>query len=308
MYEMFLKTHLIFALALATLLWYHIQQVPTLSLACLGIASAAWLLQHIIWLVRLIHRSSGGRSTPIVSVEKFNTSTPNSPEAMAMEIKYDKSWNLGPGQYIYVTLPRLSFHTLGLVQSHPYVITWNDGQHITILVERCKGFSNAIFALSDAITHSAIIDGPYGRVQSLGQYDKVLLLASGIGVAAHLLHIRQLLEAHEDKSVRVRRVAFTWFLESPGKLDCNLCNHKTETFSEQEKWAGRFLRRLQEIDNHNTDGRQIFVLKIYTTGVNEFQSKDSRYLRTSKILNLSAEIDGEAGVEGGNTAVSGKTM
>ncbi|KAK3216140.1 hypothetical protein GRF29_8g2246898 [Pseudopithomyces chartarum] len=207
---------------------------------------------------------------------------------MAMEIKYDKSWNLGPGQYIYVTLPRLSFHTLGLVQSHPYVITWNDGQHITILVERCKGFSNAIFALSDAITHSAIIDGPYGRVQSLGQYDKVLLLASGIGVAAHLLHIRQLLEAHEDKSVRVRRVALTWFLESP----------------EQEKWAGRFLRRLQEIDNHNTDGRQIFVLKIYTTGVNEFQSKDSRYLRTSKILNLSAEIDGEAGVEGGNTAVS----
>ncbi|KAF1973237.1 hypothetical protein BU23DRAFT_437456, partial [Bimuria novae-zelandiae CBS 107.79] len=86
-------------------------------------------------------------------------------------------------------------------------------KHITILVERNKGFSDAIFALSNATTLSAMIDGPYGRVQSLGHYDKVLLLASGIGVAAHLLHIRNLLEAHKDKSVRVRRVALTWFLE-----------------------------------------------------------------------------------------------
>ncbi|KAK7179080.1 ferric reductase like transmembrane component [Paraphaeosphaeria sporulosa] len=260
MYEVFLKTHLLFALALAVVLWFHVRRSSTRASVCLGAASAAWLLQHVIWLVRLIHQTSGSRSTPI---------------------------DLGPGQYIYITLPRLSLHTLGLIQSHPYVIAWIDGQDITILVERNKGFSNAIFALPTATTHSAMVDGPYGRVQSLGQYDKVLLLASGIGVAAHVLHIRHLLEAHKDKSVRVRRVALTWFLETP----------------EQERWADKFLKRLRDIDSNNTYGRQIFVLKKYIPGAVEYQSQDLRYSITPTVLDLSAEIDGEAGVEGGNTAV-----
>ncbi|KAL5401100.1 hypothetical protein PMIN04_013131 [Paraphaeosphaeria minitans] len=291
MYEVFLKTHLLFALALAVVLWFHVRRSSTRASVCLGVASAAWLLQHVIWLIRLIHQTPGSRSTPIVSIEKFNALTPNSPEAMAIELKFERKWDLGPGQYIYITLPRLSLHTLGLIQSHPYVIAWIDGQDIIILVERNKGFSNAIFALPTVTTHSAMVDGPYGRVQSLGQYDKVLLLASGIGVAAHLLHIRHLLEAHKDKSVRVRRVALTWFLETP----------------EQERWADKFLERLRDIDSSNTYGRQIFVLKKCIPGAVEYQSQDLRYSITPTILDLSAEIDGEAGVEGGNTAVLGKT-
>lgn len=219
MYEVFLKTHLLFALALAVVLWFHVRR-STRASVCLGIASAAWLLQHIIWLVRLINQTSGSRSTPIVSIEKYSASAPNSPEAMAIELNFERKWDLGPGQYIYITLPRLSLHTLGLVQSHPYVIAWIEGPHITILVERNKGFSNTLFALPTATTHTALVDGPYGQVQSLGQYDKVLLLASGIGVAAHLLHIRHLLEAHKDKTVRVRRIALTWFLETPGEFVC----------------------------------------------------------------------------------------
>lgn len=67
------------------------------------------------------------------------------------------------------------------------------------------------------------------------------------------------------------------------------------------------MERLRDIDSNNTYGRQIFVLKKYNAEAAEYQSQDLRYLITPTVLNLSAEIDGEAGVEGGNTAVLGKT-
>ena len=60
------------------------------------------------------------------------------------------------------------------------------------------------------------MDGPYGHGAELDCFDKILFVASGIGVAAHLLAIRHLLQAHQDQTARVRRVSLLWFLEKTG--------------------------------------------------------------------------------------------
>ena len=60
------------------------------------------------------------------------------------------------------------------------------------------------------------VDGPYGSVESLEQFDKVFFVASGIGLAAHLLAIRHLIQTHNDKTSRVRRLSLLWFLETEG--------------------------------------------------------------------------------------------
>ncbi|OCL03054.1 hypothetical protein AOQ84DRAFT_303531, partial [Glonium stellatum] len=87
---------------------------------------------------------------------------------------------------------------------------------IVLLIQQCKGFSNTLTTAQGR--SSAIVDGPYGGTQTLDRFDKVLFIASGIGITAHLLSIKYLLQAHDDQSARVRRLTLVWFLETTGIL------------------------------------------------------------------------------------------
>ncbi|KAF2439148.1 hypothetical protein P171DRAFT_132259 [Karstenula rhodostoma CBS 690.94] len=277
-----------------------VAEITLLSLlAALGCLS----LLHIR---RLIHQKSS-RSTTIITLERLSGPHTTSPGAMKVVFRFEsnKSSDLGPGQYVYLTAPGLHRHSLGFLQSHPYVIAWiestepnekhgeSQGGHwseITILVERNKGFSDAIFALKR--TSSFLIDGPYGHIQSLDHYDKVLFMASGIGVAAHLLHIRHLLEAHNTKSARVRRITLVWFLET----------------SDQERWAKPYLESLQDKDSSNKDGYRIFIYKRYLPSPQRSRTMDKdngkRLYEIHDRLDMSKEIEGEGSADGGNIAVS----
>ena len=214
MYEIFLKTHLIFALALVGTLWFHIRLAKTRAAICLGVASALWLMQHVAWLARLIYRNSGSGSSKDVTFTCF-PGHQSSSQAMDVTITLKRPWTVRPGQYIYLTLPGIGRHRAGFVQSHPYVIAWVDGSDITLLIQRNDGFSDSLFT-SPNPRSSLVVDGPYGHNQPLDGYDKVLFVASGIGIAAHLLPIKHLLEAHENQSARVRRLTIVWFLETLG--------------------------------------------------------------------------------------------
>ena len=44
-------------------------------------------------------------------------------------------------------------------------------------------------------------------------YDKVLFIANGIDIATHLLSIRHLLIAHDEQTVRIRRLSLGYVLE-----------------------------------------------------------------------------------------------
>ena len=214
MYELFLKTHLIFALALAVVLWLHVDLTKTRTAICLGIASALWLVQYVTWLVRLIYRNPTPRSEDV-----HFTSFParySSSQVMDVTITLKRPWKVAPGQYIYLTHPSISLHQASFLQAHPYIIAWEEDTTITVLIQRDKGFTEALFT-SPSLASSIIVDGPYGHSQPLDEYDKVLFIASGIGIAAHLLQIKHLLDAHNNKSARVRRVTLVWFLETIGK-------------------------------------------------------------------------------------------
>jgi predicted ferric reductase len=152
MYEIFLKTHLLLAVAIVVILWFHIPLSSRFNVIVLG---------------------------------------------------------------VYLTLPNISRHHGGFLQAHPYAIAWMEGSDISLIVQRQSGFSNDVFRATGRHT-SVIVDGPYGQPQQFMCYDKVLFIASGIGVAAHLLAIRDLLEAHENRSARVRRITLLWFLETMG--------------------------------------------------------------------------------------------
>ncbi|KAF2680662.1 hypothetical protein K458DRAFT_445146 [Lentithecium fluviatile CBS 122367] len=264
MYELFLKTHLIFALTLIGILWFHVKFTTT----------------------RMLVNSGSGLSKKMV----FNHFSDGHASSQAMELIIDlaKPWNVGPGQYIYLTLPNVGRHKGGFIQSHPYNIAWVDGPKVTVLIQRYKGFSDTLFTSPDPES-SVIVDGPYGHPQSLDRFDKVLLMASGIGIASHLLTIKQLLLAHESQTARVRRLTLVWFLEA----------------IDQEAWAHDYLRSLC-----NMDHRKVFTLVLFVpptldaskTGPRE--QVIERWRRTEHPLDVAWYINEESSAEAGNMAVS----
>ncbi|KAF2727578.1 hypothetical protein EJ04DRAFT_594415 [Polyplosphaeria fusca] len=216
MYEVFLKVHLISALALLGTLYFHKHLLRNRSAIGLGIASGLWLVQQVIRIIRILYRNSGSRTAGSLLLHRFPSL--NAPvQCLDATITLKNAWKVEPGQYVYLSLPSISRHRAGFLQSHPYTVAWSDDATVTLLIQRAAGFSNTIFETSKQQS-SVIVDGPYGKEPPIQDFDKVLYIASGIGIAAHLLSIRQLLQDHENQSARVRRLTLLWFLETRGKF------------------------------------------------------------------------------------------
>ena len=135
---------------------------------------------------------------------------------MKMTVCTEISRQIRPGHYVYLTFPYLAGYPLSPFQAHPYVVAWKDGFDCTFLIQRESGISRHIFNLLRPGPR-VLVDGPYGQVQSFEGYEKVLFVASGIGVAAHFLSIKALIEAEIAKATCVRRISLAWLVETPGK-------------------------------------------------------------------------------------------
>ena len=220
MYELFLKSHLLLVLAILPLACIHVGSRSKLVSTCFSLATGLWMLQQLLWLLALAYRNTGSGPSSTAVVRPLAVRT-GGVQACHLTIALRRPWKVMPGQYVYVTLPEATRHGLGRLQAHPYMIAWAESDEhgadktVVLLVERRRGFSSDILASDRPL--KAIVDGPYGGGQSLDRFDKVLFIANGVGIAAHLLSVRHLLEAHEAKTARVRRISLIWLLETRGE-------------------------------------------------------------------------------------------
>jgi predicted ferric reductase len=169
-----------------------------------------------------IYRNFGSGPSCRASTVRFPLSGPGD-EVIQVWIDIKKPWNPRPGQFIYLSLPALRTLRLGILESHPFMVAWpttdEKGQlkSIVLLVQAHRGFTRKLQLMN--FTAPTIIDGPYGgaETQAMGNYDKILLLSCGIGLASHLSTARHLLLAHNQQTARVRRLTLVWLLETQGK-------------------------------------------------------------------------------------------
>jgi NAD(P)H-flavin reductase len=63
----------------------------------------------------------------------------------------------------------------------------------------------------------AFVTGPHGPSTPVSQYETVLAVASGFGIAGVVSHLRQLLHGYNTSTSRVRRVHLVWQMQSLGK-------------------------------------------------------------------------------------------
>ena len=65
-----------------------------------------------------------------------------------------------------------------------------------------------------------IFSGPHGKAIPIGDYGKVLMIATGFGIAAQLPYLKELVSGFNNYQVRTREVRLVWQLPSFGKYIC----------------------------------------------------------------------------------------
>jgi len=115
-------------------------------------------------------------------------------------------------------------------QAHPYMITWWDdtmnATTMSFLIQPLGGISSALVARNSL--GSVIIDGPYGKDHHLEDYENVILIARGIGIAGILPYIRHMAYRRLSKNAQyeayrrgmiTRKLDVFWVIEDESQED-----------------------------------------------------------------------------------------
>ncbi|KFY12639.1 hypothetical protein V491_06706 [Pseudogymnoascus sp. VKM F-3775] len=129
-------------------------------------------------------------------------------------IKLARPRQVCAGQYIFLRVPSTS--ALSINESHPFFIaSWDQDKenktktrNITALIQRREGFTRLLRVQPTAMR--AFVEGPYGESLLAEGYGNVILFASGIGVAAHLGCIKQLLNVRDQGPTKTRVISLLW--------------------------------------------------------------------------------------------------
>ena len=126
------------------------------------------------------------------------------------------------GQYINLWIPSVSFWSF--LQSHPFVVTsWADGKQDTLelFIQPRRGLTRELFShgtldKSVSVPRLALFSGPHGISVPVGEYETVLMVATGFGIAAQLPYLRKLIHGYNTCKARTRRVHLVWQLQNLG--------------------------------------------------------------------------------------------
>ncbi|KAF1826849.1 uncharacterized protein K489DRAFT_427309 [Dissoconium aciculare CBS 342.82] len=243
-FELFLKCHVIAALGLMVLLWVHVRVGQNIGTVALIVATSLWIIDTTVGLCRVCAR--------VFAKIKCTVTVQAPPALLTLDIEIPEFAMLKSvchGRYIYLTSFSHPRHLLGMFQSHPYLIMWEDvtktGQKLTVLIHTRRNFSNSLSTSEGAF--GVNICGPYGKVPDFGMYDKVCCIASGVGIAAHLLTIKHLIAQHNVRNVRARRISLIWKIRERAHA----------------KWAKPYLR---DLFNLQENYRILNVYIVYETG------------------------------------------
>jgi NAD(P)H-flavin reductase len=120
------------------------------------------------------------------------------------------------GQYINLWLPSVSLWSWA--QTHPFIVTsWSLGKYgmLEMLVEPRQGLTKTLARRAklmgrDGFSCLALYSGPHGLTESVDNYESVLLVASGAGIAAVIPYVKYLIHGYNTCTSHVRRVHLVW--------------------------------------------------------------------------------------------------
>jgi hypothetical protein len=118
-------------------------------------------------------------------------------------------------------IPGVSFGSF--LQSHPFIVTsWGPSkQHIIdLLIEPQRGLTRDLlyYAKGDhAANFLVLFSSPYRASVAMDEYESILIVVSGFGIATHLPYLKRLIYSYNSRRVQARRIYLVWQIRHKGK-------------------------------------------------------------------------------------------
>lgn len=237
-YEFFVVQHLLSFVAFITMVYLH---TPAEDHVWIWISVGLFLFDRLVRLLSVLHNSlaifhPGNRAGNVWACQA--TFTPLSHDTTRITIK-DPPLKWRAGQHVFITCP-----SIVPLQSHPFTVASlpRDGK-MELIVQSKKGgtrrFLKHARQHSTALPISSVdvsmgsgksvaIEGPYGRMRPLSQFDSVIFLAGSTGATFTVPLMREIIslwiESRQNRkplgSLRpaTRRIKFVWVVKSQGQL------------------------------------------------------------------------------------------
>ena len=233
-YETFLHIHQ--ALAILTILGVkmHCRMEVLPGEGYIDWVIAIWALERAARFFRIIYRNFSRRRLTRVTIEALQG---QDQDASRVTINMARPWRYVPGSHLYIYIPSISFW-----MNHPFSIAWSETRDkysldsdekplrkissdvdptlattttMSLLIAKRTGMTAKLFekaraAPTGVISAYAMVEGPYGGLDSLHSYGTVVLFAGGIGITHQLGHVRDLLEGNAAGTVATQKIVLVW--------------------------------------------------------------------------------------------------
>lgn len=289
-YELFVIQHIISFIAFFAMLYLHL---PSSDWTWLWVCLAIFVLDRIVRglyifyincaLFHLRQRREGNFSRLWASRAEL---TPLSGNMTRITI-YDPPIGWQPGQHAFI-----SCHSIVPLQSHPFTIASipRDGK-MEFLIKAHRGGTKELFncaesnhvlpSIQNAMIKTVAIslDGPYGQMRPLRQFDSVVLFGGSTGATFTMPLLRDIVHGwrkdatspeknhRSPASCVTRRVRFVWVIKS----------------REQLSWfSSRLFEVMDDVQALRTDGLDVMVeASVYVTCDDSFTAGWDSSMRSS---------------------------
>lgn len=215
LYESFLNSHLVLAVATLVAIWCHIPEKKAVTMF-LQFGICLWVAMSMVhWCLFVFRNFVFSRSFATAVVKPLSnqgvTSELDPEQVMQVDIAIPRPWRVRAGQHIFLSIPKLGI--LRGLRGHPFVITWWDrditGLTVTLLIKSRTGFTRELRRHVDKPLR-VFVDGPFGTRHNFGDYGTVVMVATGIGIAGHIPYLKELISGYNSCEVKTRRILLIW--------------------------------------------------------------------------------------------------
>ncbi|KAG4282030.1 hypothetical protein FPRO06_10933 [Fusarium proliferatum] len=195
-YELFYASHVIGFVAVVLLTALHrpnwAKKIPTVML----IIFSVWTMDRLIRLSKLLRNL----------VNNSATVHPLPYRGTRIVLKKPGMENALPGSHCFLWIPGLR-----LLETHPFTIINNDSSGLELVMKSHEGFTKTAASFASRYPRSSLwasIDGPYGSLPVVGNYDKLILIAGGSGAAFTFGVMNRIMMQREK--LAILSIEFVW--------------------------------------------------------------------------------------------------
>lgn len=223
-YEVFFAQHIISGIGFLVIVWMH---VPDNARIYVWFPVGLWAFDRTVRALFLVynnvsifHRRAGKpKDSSMFACRALFHPLPD--KATRITIRNPPfSWK--PGQHAF-----LSCHSLVPLQSHPFTITSLPSDKYLEFVVRAQSGGTGRFHVHacDLLPprtdecKTVFIDGPYGRIRPLEQFDTVVLIAGSTGASFTMPLLRDLVRrSSSGETIVTRQIRLVWVVKGRGQI------------------------------------------------------------------------------------------